>query len=313
MLSPICQLFRVVLRVEYNINPIRNPNSVEKIRDMTAKYEDDLPKKGYTIIKTENENHIKYWVIKKNTNKPAKKIIYFLHGGSYISGLNNMYETFSYPLCDIRDDIEVVLLDYDLAPEHLYPTQLNQAYELWNELSAKYKPENIILGGDSSGGNLALVLIQKLKDENCILPKAAFFLSPWTDMTGSGKSYYTNYQKDVQMGEKYHPLNEEKAEIIKSSQLFCFIGDADRYDPLVSPLFGDYTSFPKSLFIVGNNEMLLDDTLQVVEKIKENNNDVELIKGKGMFHIYPIHIKYLPESRKAHKRIREFISDAFSE
>jgi len=314
MLTLMCQIFKGVLRLEYNINPFHNDDVVDKIKHMNEKYEKkDILKKGYTIERKETENHVKYWIISKDSNLPAKKIIYFLHGGCYISGLNNMYQSFSYPLCDVRDDIEVILLDYDLAPEFKYPTQLNQALELWDLITKDHSPEDIIIGGDSSGGNLALVLINKLRQERNVAPKAAFFLSPWTDMTASGKSYHTNYHNDVLMGEKNKPLTQEKEEILKSSDLFCYIGDADRKDPCISPIFGNYSTFPKSLFIVGDKEMLLDDTLSIVEKIKENGNDVELINRKGMFHIYPIHVRYLQESRAAHKRIREFISESFKE
>eukprot|EP00833_Pecoramyces_ruminatium_P002537 jgi/Orpsp1_1/1176569/evm.model.c7180000058120.1 len=312
MLTLLCRIFKMVLRKKYNINPFLNIDVVEKIKTMNKKYEtNDIKKKGYSIIRKETANKTKYWIIRKDSNQLAKKIVYFLHGGSYISGLNNMYQTFSYPLCDVRDDIEVILLDYDLAPEFKYPTQINEALDLWDVITQTYSPEDIIVGGDSSGGNLALVLLLKLKQERNISPKASFFLSPWTDMTASGESYYNNYQKDVLMGEKKCPLTDEKAAILRKSDLYCYIGDADRKDPYISPIFGDYSTFPKSLFIVGSREMLLDDTLSVVNKIKENGNDVELINERGMFHIYPIHIKYLYESRIAHKKIRNFIAESF--
>lgn len=299
MVSIRGRLFKFIVRKKLNINPITHPNLVEHIRELSKKHSADAIEKGYSIIRKETENKTKYLIIRKDTNKPATKIIYYFHGGAYISSLTDMYETFSYPLCDIREDIEVVLLDYDLAPENKYPTQLNQAYEVWNELMKEHKPEDIIVGGDSSGGNLALVLIHKLRKEFNISPKAAILISPWTDMTCSGESYKKNYQLDPQIGESNCPLTEEKDEIIKKSDLYGFIGDADRKDPYISPIFGDFSNFPKSIFFVGSEEMLLDDTLKVVEEIKEKGGDVQLINKEGMFHIYPIYIKFVPESREA--------------
>jgi acetyl esterase/lipase len=284
---------------------------VQTFRNANEKFLKDVIKEGYSIIRKETEKKVKYVIIKKDSNKPSKKIIYYLHGGAYLIRLTNMYQTFSYPLCDIRDDIEVVLLDYDPAPEQKYPSQLNQAMEIWNEITKEHKPEDIIIGGDSSGGNLGLALIHKLKNEQNVSPKACFFLSPWTDMTCSGESYYTNYQKDIQSGEANEPLTKEKENIIQHSDLFCFTGDADRKDPYISPLFGDFTTFPRSLFFVGSEEMLLDDTLKIVEKIKEKGNEVELVNKEGMFHIYPMYISYLPESREAYEKIKEFIADSF--
>ncbi|KAG4101109.1 alpha/beta-hydrolase [Neocallimastix lanati (nom. inval.)] len=311
MVSIRARLFKLYLRKKFNLNPLVTKDLVQTFRNANEKFLKDVIKEGYSIIRKETEKKVKYVIIKKDSNKPSKKIIYYLHGGAYLIRLTNMYQTFSYPLCDIRDDIEVVLLDYDPAPEQKYPSQLNQAMEIWNEITKEHKPEDIIIGGDSSGGNLGLALIHKLKNEQNVSPKACFFLSPWTDMTCSGESYYTNYQKDIQSGEANEPLTKEKENIIQHSDLFCFTGDADRKDPYISPLFGDFTTFPRSLFFVGSEEMLLDDTLKIVEKIKEKGNEVELVNKEGMFHIYPMYISYLPESREAYEKIKEFIADSF--
>jgi len=292
------------------MNPILNPNVVEKIRNLNPNLYKDLNVKGYTFTRKTTDKKTEYMIIKKNSNKPAKKIIYYLHGGAYIGKLNNIYQSFTYPFCDLRDDIEVVLLDYGTAPEYKYPTQLNQAIEIWDLITQDHNPEDIIIGGDSSGGNLALALILKLRNDKNISPKAGFFLSPWADMTGQGKTYYTNYQKDVQIGEISSPLTQEKFDIIRDSEIFCFIGDADRGDPYVSPIYGDFSTFPKSLFIATTDEVLLDDTLAIVEKIKKNNNDVELIVKEGMFHVYPIY-SFIPESKEAQEKIKEFIYESF--
>lgn len=312
MVSIRGRIFRFFIGRKININPISHPNIVESIQQIGKNYMTDIIKKGYTLTRKETEKKTKYLVVTKDANQPAKKIIYYLHGGAYISGLTSMYQTFSYELCDVRDDIEVVLLDYSLAPDHKYPTQLNEALDLWDEITKDHNPEDIIIGGDSSGGNLALVLVQKLKKERNIIPKGGIYLSPWTDMTCSGKSYYTNYQKDIQIGEAKEPLTKEKEDIIQNSDLFCFIGDADKKDPLISPLFGDYSTYHKSLFIVGSDEVLLDDTLNLVEKIKENDkNEVELINQEGMFHCYPLHFSYFPEGQEALEKIKAFIGETF--
>ncbi|OUM69928.1 hypothetical protein PIROE2DRAFT_66773, partial [Piromyces sp. E2] len=136
----------------------------------------------------------------ETTEEPTKKVIYYIHGGNYVKGLTPMYESLVYPLCDISDDIQVVLLDYSLAPDNKYPIQLNEAVDVWEELTKDFQPKDIIIGGDSSGGHLALTLLEKLKNDKNESPKAAFFISPWTDMTCSGESYFTNYQKDVNLG-----------------------------------------------------------------------------------------------------------------
>jgi len=266
--------------------------------------------KGYISEVKETENKTKYIRIKKDNNVESKKVIYYMHGGTYLYGLNNMYKAFACVLCDLRDDLEVILLDYSLAPQHTYPTQLNEAMDVWTELTKTFNTQDIVIGGDSAGGNLALVLIYKLKKELNLSPGAAFFFSPWTDMTCTSESFYRNYTKDIIVGGSV-PLTKEHVEKMKQSITYSFIGDAERTDPYISPIFADYTTFPKSLFFVGGAEMLLDDTVNLVKKIRENpENEVDLIVKEGMFHVYPIY-SFIPESKEAQEKIKEFIYESF--
>jgi len=290
-----------------NYNPFVNPKLIEKCQKTWESCLDDIVKKGYTIIHKETENKTRYSIIRKDSNKPAKNIIYYLHGGIYIFPLTNDNQLYAYEFCDLRDDIEVVLLDYDTAPKFKYPTQLNQAIEVWNILTKDHRPEDIIVGGNSSGGNLSLALTLKLIKEYNVSPKACILISPWTDMTCSGKSYRERYHIDPVLGELNTPLTEEKKEKFKNSEFFCYIGDADRKDPYVSPIYGDYSTFPKCLFTVGTNEMLLDDTLVIVEQLKKHGNDVELFLKEGMFHDFPLFYQEFAEAMEGFNKIKEFI------
>jgi len=258
----------------------------------------------------ETPNKSKYLSLKKESIEP-KHIIFYVHGGAYILNLTKLYEKIAYFFCDLSDDIEVILPNYSQAPEFKYPTQLNEVVDIWHEVTKRIDPDNIIVGGDSAGGNASLSLIQKIKNEGSKLPKGGIFISPWTDMTCSGESYIKNYQIDPILGDENGQLTKE--DIIKDADIgtFCFIGDADRKDPYLSPIFGDYSTFPKSLFIVGSDEMLLDDTLAIVNKLKENNNDVELDCKEGMFHIFPIYSNMIPESRDSYNKMKKFVQETF--
>ena len=92
------------------------------------------------------------------------------------------------------------------------------------------------------------------------------------------------------------------------SDIFCFTGDADRTSPYVSPVYGEYHGFPPMLFTVGSHEMLLSDTLTIVEKLRSEGCDVECDVKEGMFHIYPLYAKFIPEAADSHKRIMRFVS-----
>ncbi len=134
-------------KLNSTLNPCINLNNLNKV--YIGNLLSDNVKKGYTLIKKETKNKTKYIILRNESEEAVKNVIYYIHGGDYINGLTTTYESFIYSLCDISDDIEVVLLDYSLAPEFKYPTQLNEALNVWNELTNEFNSENIIIGSDS--------------------------------------------------------------------------------------------------------------------------------------------------------------------
>ena len=300
--------FKYILRTTNNINPILHPDAVMNMRKMAEPYINEKFPKGFVMKKAQTANGTKYQRMRKKHTAKPDKVLYFLHGGAYITGLIDMYRTFTARFCDTIEGMEVILLDYDLAPEAKYPMQLDEAMDVWNEITDRlgYRPDQIVVGGDSSGGNLSLTMLLRLRDEEKGLPLGAFLLSPWTDMTCSGRSYYTNYRKDVEIGEKKQDITPEKLQTLIKSDLFCFLGNADRMHPYVSPIFGSYQGFPPIMICVGEDEMLLDDSLQVVKRMQEGGVSVICESQPGMFHTYVLYMDYMPESKKSFQKLLAF-------
>ena len=292
-----------------NINPITHPEMREKMVRMSARYSHTRAKKGYILECLSTRNGVKYQRLYKKGSTLSGKVIYYIHGGCYISGLTYNYRDFCAPLCEVIPGAEIILLDYRLSPEYRYPTQLNEALDLWMELTEHLgiKEKNIVVGGDSSGGNLALAMMLKLRDEGKPMPNSAFFLSPWTDMTVSGESYRSNYQKDVEIGDQNGKFDENTRRRLLSSYLFEYIGDAERNDPYVSPVFADYHGFPSTLLFAGEDEMLLDDARAVFEKMKKAGVRAIIETQPGMFHSYVLYMDYIPESSHSFKTLKRFI------
>ena len=92
-----------------------------------------------------------------------------------------------------------------------------------------------------------------------------------------------------------------------SSDIYSFIGDADREDPYISPVFGEYHQFPPMMFTAGSDEMLLDDTLTIVEKLKKEKIPVLCEVQPDMFHIYTTMRDAMPESQHSWNRILKYI------
>ena len=309
MASVRAKLGRIFVRKVFNMNPDGGKSFV----DVAKIISDDGKevKEGYERIEDATADGVKY-VRVKPIGKESEKLVLYFHGGGYTVGLSQDYYYHASDMAKAAGEgVQCILLDYDLAPEYLYPHQHNQAYSLWTDIVEKqgFKPENIILGGDSAGGNLALSLCLRLRDEGKALPRALYLLSPWADMLASGKSYEENYTQDPMFGEKKAVLSEEKRERLLKSDMYAWCGDADRRDPLVSPVFGDYEGFPQTLMTVGGDEILLDDTRTIAENMKGHGIEVRVICDEKMFHIYPLYYKFFPESKKAYQKILAYITE----
>ena len=301
------RLGRIVVRKFFNMNPEGGKSFID-VAAMTSNSGTKL-KSGFIRTVERTDEGVVFERIAPLKGGNGKLVLYF-HGGGYSVGLSQDYRTHACYMAKASGGAECILLDYDLAPEHLYPTQHEQAYAMWlNVLGQGFAPKDVIVGGDSAGGNLVLSLMLRLRDEGKELPCALFLISPWTDMLGTGKSYITNYPVDPMFGQKGVQLEESSRERLLASGMYAWVGDADRHDPYVSPVFGDYHGFPPVLFTVGGDEILLDDTLTIADKLRKEGIEVEVVQHARMFHIYTLFYSMFPESKKAWKRVLKFIHD----
>lgn len=307
------------LLVGHMIRKHMNPNTPHKKHSPTRHrwqdaifHKDRLPADFTWTVESTPDGTAFQRVFHKESRHTGRLLLYF-HGGAYISGLVPPYRNLAPGFFEAADGCEIIYLDYHCAPDYQYPTQLNEALDLWNDLTGRqgYLPEQIVLGGDSAGANLTLALLLKLRDFEKPLPKAAFCISAWTDMTGSTQSFHDNFGKDVMFGEK--ALTEERRQKMLYGKSFCFVGDADRKSPYVSPIFGNYHGFPPMFFSVGTHEMLYDETIQIVEKLKACQIPVTCEIQPGMFHIYVVFARLVPEGKISYRRLLNFIREAFAQ
>ena len=155
----------------------------------------------------------------------------------------------------------------------------------------------IILAGDSAGGGLAMCLTMYLRDHKMPMPAGIVAMSPWTDLTASGESYETNYEKDPLFGNT------------KDSLIYVndYPGENDRMDPYISPLFGSFKGFPPMLIQAGSIEMLLSDSVDAAAKARSQGVKVRLSVYEGMFHVFQMGYLNIPESKRAWCEIKKFL------
>ena len=204
-----------------------------------------------------------------------KYIILYCHGGGYSTGSSLYARTLTTKLA-ATTSMDVLSFDYRLAPEHPYPAATQDAMQVWDYLMLLgYGARDIILAGDSAGGNLALSLTLQLKNQKRLMPRGLVLMSPWTDLTASGKSHVSKADIDPVLNAAYL---EQMIQNYAEGQVLD--------DPLISPLFGDYEGFPPTYIQVGSNEILQDDAVMLYKKLLKANVSVKMDVFRGMWHVF---------------------------
>ncbi|HHT93927.1 MAG TPA: alpha/beta hydrolase [Clostridia bacterium] len=231
------------------------------------------------------------WIIPKEEN--SAKIILFVHGGAYLSGSIISSRPVAGLLCQVTES-RVLTFEYGLAPENPFPRALEDAVKVWKHLTKDYNPKNIVVVGESAGGGLALALGLYLKDNNMELPIGMVTLSAWADLTITNESHKTLDKKDPILSSdelRIAALKYSHGEYLKN--------------PYISPVYGDFTGFCPVLVHVGSDEVLLDDSKILYERLKEANVEAKLSIFEGMWHVW--HGFEVPESIEALNEIKEFM------
>lgn len=207
-----------------------------------------------------------------------RRVILYCHGGGYTSGGLGFSKVLSSKLTRATG-MDTLAFDYRLAPEHPYPAAVEDALTAWGHLeSLGIAPGDIVLAGDSAGGNLALVLCLKLREAGRGLPGALLLMSPWTDMTASGESLRGRAGIDPVLTPEYMYAVRE-----------AYAGGLDPSDCLLSPLFADFAGFPPALIQVGTHEILYSDAERLAERMLAAGADCRLEVWENMWHDFQMY------------------------
>ncbi|MBP7508745.1 MAG: alpha/beta hydrolase [Prolixibacteraceae bacterium] len=291
---------RESIRNTFQSRTMKNGKMLEMGKEFATKPSVWKAPHGYKLTKFDIEG-VPAELLEKGDGSDT--IILQFHGGAYIIGLTDLYRTLAVRYCRLSKGASVLTIDYRVAPENTFPAALIDAYKAWEWLINKgYKPENIIIVGDSAGGNLTLALTAKLRNEGKQLPGALICMSPWADIAMEGESYKYNLHKDPMFGLKENEIIPEM-----KTKIVSYAGNTDPHDKYLSPVYGEFTNFPRMLIQVGTHEVLESDAITVYEKAKAKGVNVTLTRYEGMFHVFQIFGNF-KESRMAWKEVAEFLN-----
>ena len=172
----------------------------------------------------------------------ATKVLMYFHGGGYCSGSIASHRRLVTEAGHAAG-ISTLAVAYRLAPEHPFPAAHDDAMTGWRYLrQQRFDARNIVVGGDSAGGNFTIVLINALRAANEDLPACAWLISPWTDLTMSGKTLESKDPIDPIINRGY---------LVELADAYAPIS-LNRRSPLLSPLFSALVRFPPMLIQVGS-------------------------------------------------------------
>jgi epsilon-lactone hydrolase len=215
------------------------------------------------------------------------RVLLYVHGGGHIAGGPQTHKKLVARLCRMSG-LRAFLPAYRLAPEHPVPAGLEDMHSAWQHLRGLgYAPDQIILGGDSAGGGIALALLAELCQQGEV-PAGLFAWSPFVDHTFSGASMQTNDEKD-------HFFSSARAPELAAMVL----GSTPPDDPRASPLFAAFPNCPPVLLQASHSEILRDDALRMDARLREIGTDARLEMWENAPHVWHMLDGWLPEAREA--------------
>ena len=256
------------------------------------------PKGQFKVDKINRNDGIRgEWLTAKGARED--RVLLYAHGGGYTWGGPRPYRELGWRLSRAAD-ARVFLLDYRLAPQHKCPAPVEDALRAYDWIRDTNPGQPVVMAGDSAGGGLTLAAAHAIRDTGRPMPKALALISPWLDLTGSGRSMKDNATSEVMLdpdGIRY--------------AADAYRGELSAYDPRCSPLFGEQRGLPPALVQVGSDEILLDDSMRFEARAKEAGVDITLEVWPKMHHVWHFSALLVPEGRKAIAGIGDFFERHF--
>ncbi|KAJ4147540.1 hypothetical protein LMH87_002052 [Akanthomyces muscarius] len=224
--------------------------------------------------------------------KKAKKIVLFLHGGGYVLPASDghfLWAWNTYVMSGVEAGVEtaVAFLQYTLAPRGVLPIPLRQTVAAYEEIRAEgFSPSDIIVGGDSAGGNLTMQFLGHALHTQEGVPEiklsepfaGAFLVSAWLGQSDDTESFRVFGNNDMVSSSIIQKLSVESVEPHKR------ITVKNLSDPWSRPLEAEYGWFqnfdtvaPKLYVTYGGREVLRDHSLAMIETIKREAPGVDLL------------------------------------
>ena len=170
------------------------------------------------------------------------RLLIHVHGGGYVlaPGESGTGEAI---LLAGRGHFNVISIDYRMPPDFPYPAAMDDAMAVYKEIVRTTDPKKIAIFGTSTGGGMTLAMVLRAKAEGLPLPAAIAPGTPWSDLTKTGDTYFTNDTVD-------NVLVSNEGWLGDAAKLYA--NGHDLKDPYLSPIYGDMHGLPTDHLDLGH-------------------------------------------------------------
>ncbi|KAB1644922.1 alpha/beta hydrolase [Gulosibacter chungangensis] len=236
-------------------------------------------------------------------------ILLFFHGGGWVTGDIETYTTTCRAMAELTG-CPVASVNYRLAPEHPYPAGLEDCYGITKQLLEEPQragisdARNIVLVGDSAGGNLAAAVSLRLRDEGHVGVTRQILLYPVThwdhDPTTSPFDSVREYGEHLRL---------TNAEVQAYMDLYVPDAQAQR-EPYVSPLMAkDFSDQPRTLLISAGWDLLRDEGEAYGKALQDAGNEVQVHRVPEALHGFIQLPRFTRQMRDAYEVINAFLDE----
>jgi acetyl esterase/lipase len=233
-----------------------------------------------------------YWLTPVNAR--PQKIIIYLHGGAFAVGSIRSHEAMVSHFA-VATGAKTLFVDYSLAPEKPFPAAPDDVFAVYTELLNSYPGYGIDLIGDSAGGGLIVYAVARMLEQKVQLPNAAVLISPWISLHCDNLSHEENRAIDPVLSREY--AKASAADYVGNSPI-----------EIVSPENARLNKFPPLLIVVGSNEILLDDSRNFYDTIKQVQPDATLTIYENQNHVWPLAGIDTDASQRLLGQVTEFLN-----
>jgi acetyl esterase/lipase len=225
-------------------------------------------------------------------------VIVYFHGGFFAIGSAAASVGLASDLAR-QARMQVVTVDYRLAPEHPYPAAIDDAMHAYQALlDSGQDVTRVALAGESAGANLAVVTLAAIGRLGLPQPASAVLMSPWADLAATGQTITAKANAD--------PVITADTVRVRARD---YLGGADARDPAVSPVYASLAGLPPLLIQAGSHEILLDDAIRLTARAAYDDVAVTLDVVPGVPHVFQAFAAVLDEGQAALTRAGAFLRE----